>query len=606
MRAAVGLRTTAVLTVSAMLCVAATQAEVIYVDADATGQNNGTSWEDAYTDLQTGLDAANPPDDQLWVANGVYLPSVEVGGAGPRYQSFQLRNGLALYGGFAGGEETLEERNPTLNPTVLSGDIGVPGDHTDNCYHVFYHPQGSNLDETAVLDGFVVAEGNADGNSGDCGRGGAMFNYDASPFIANCRFENNRAAAASNSDGGAMSNRYSSPIIEDCVFSGNTCAHRGGAVANIWNASPVFRSCLFENNVGGLEGSGNGFAGALYNYSLCSPLIVNCTFVGNRANYDGGAVGNEGSALNAYFINCRFTDNSAVLYGGAAYNRSGAEPSYIQCLFNGNEGTAANAHGGAIYNHAAPPIITNCVFFDNQSGCVGDGIYNSQYSDPIITNSILLGEDAIYSGGTSEPVVTYCAIQQSGFENPEWHNISADPLLVDPQQGDFRLSQGSPCIDAGNNEALPSDIADLDGDEDLTEPIPYDYYGNERCHDVPEIPDTGNGTPPIVDIGLHEFGGATAVEERLNPVPLGVYPNPLSPGNRFEFQVPPGARVDLQIFDNGGRLVHTLLTRGQPTVSGRVTWRARDAAGRPMPAGVYHCLLRSGEGVAYRKLTVIR
>ncbi|MBD3235930.1 MAG: hypothetical protein GF330_04440 [Candidatus Eisenbacteria bacterium] len=588
----------------------APRADVFYVDVSATGLNDGSSWEDAFTNLQDGLEAAAGPDDQIWVATGTYYPSVEVGGSGDRFCAFSLKNGVALYGGFAGGEETLEERDPELHPTTLSGDIGAPDDVSDNCYHVFYHPGDSNLDETAILDGFIVTAGRADDPAGDSYRGAGMYNEDASPTIVNCDFIANQAACDYDSDGGAVCNRNASPCFIGCAFLNNLCGQYGGAVANIWNCSPVFIDCQFDGNHAGLEDSANGFAGALYAYGIGSPLVRGCSFANNSANFDGGAVGLDGSGVFAYFVDCHFFDNTAVLYGGAAYNRGAATPTYAQCIFEGNRGTAANAHGGAIYNYNAFPILTNCVFHDNESGCVGDQIYCYQYSDPIITNCIITGPDAVYSGDGSEPVVTYCAIQQGGFENPDWHNVSADPQFVDPDGGDFHLLAGSPCIDAGNNDALPPDLGDLDGDEDVDEPLPLDFFGDARRYDMPSVPDSGNGTPPIVDMGIHECRGSGSVP----PPPTlrastRIYPNPWHRAHAttaIEFELLRPSMVQARIYDCAGRLVRALADAPRGAGLQRISWGARDQAGRPVPSGVYRCVLRAGSQTRSASVTVLR
>ena len=110
---------------------------IIYVDADATGAGDGSAWADAFTDLQPALEAALS-GDQIWVAAGTYTPSLESDPDDPRSASFQMKNGVAIYGGFAGGETELEQRDWVNNPTILSGDIGVVGEAADNSYHVFY------------------------------------------------------------------------------------------------------------------------------------------------------------------------------------------------------------------------------------------------------------------------------------------------------------------------------------------------------------------------------------------------------------------------------------------------------------------------------------
>ena len=97
-----------------------------YVKADAAGSNTGGSWENAYTDLQSALGAS--PCTEVWVAGGTYVPTTGT----DRAISFVLKTGVAIYGGFAGGETLLSQRNLVANPTILSGDIGVAGDATDN------------------------------------------------------------------------------------------------------------------------------------------------------------------------------------------------------------------------------------------------------------------------------------------------------------------------------------------------------------------------------------------------------------------------------------------------------------------------------------------
>ena len=147
-------------------------ATTIYVDASATGANVGTSWQDAFTSLQPALAAALTGDD-IWVAAGTYKPGNN------RAATFQLISGVEIYGGFPVGGGDFASRDPELNPTVLSGDIGTPSNNADNSYHVV---TGSGTDNTALLDGFVVSDGNSNSTSPN-DRGGGLYNDIGSPII---------------------------------------------------------------------------------------------------------------------------------------------------------------------------------------------------------------------------------------------------------------------------------------------------------------------------------------------------------------------------------------------------------------------------------------
>ena len=146
------------LAIAAVLCAwlsAAAQAAVIYVDADAvSGADDGTSWTDAYLDLQSALtDPLLTSGDEIWVAEGIYKPT----GDADRTVSFALVSNIDVYGGFDGTETTLGERDPDLHETILSGDIAT-GASSDNSFHVVIGASD------AVLDGFTVTGGNADGS----------------------------------------------------------------------------------------------------------------------------------------------------------------------------------------------------------------------------------------------------------------------------------------------------------------------------------------------------------------------------------------------------------------------------------------------------------
>src|SRR6056297_194187 len=134
---------------------------IIYVNQSATGSNDGTSWTDAYTDLQDALTTASA-GDEVWVAAGTYKPASTL----DREKTFVIAQKFNLYGGFDGTETNRDERDWRANETILSGDIGVVGDSTDNSYHVMYITYGG-----VTVSGFTITEGNAIGASNEMGGG---------------------------------------------------------------------------------------------------------------------------------------------------------------------------------------------------------------------------------------------------------------------------------------------------------------------------------------------------------------------------------------------------------------------------------------------------
>jgi hypothetical protein len=276
------------------ICGAVAFADIIFVDANATGPSpNGISWQQAYTVLQDALDAAQP-GDEVWVAQGTYKPSTRIDPGDSRSAAFQLVSGVKILGGFNGTEMHRRQRSWLPNATILSADIGIEGDSVDNCYHVFYHPVGLDLDASAVLDGFTITGGNASGSHGSVhSNGGGMNNYgNSSPTIINCVFLDNRA----NSMGGGLYNSGdynhtdSTTTVINCKFISNHAAW-GGGLGVCWSSPMIYNSLFLDNSA--------DWGGGLY---FCSgaamgSVIANCTFFGNNAYGGGGGISNHSSVL---------------------------------------------------------------------------------------------------------------------------------------------------------------------------------------------------------------------------------------------------------------------------------------------------------------------
>ncbi len=478
--------------------------EILYVNPLASGSGNGTSWEHAFTHLQSALKAAEYGND-IWVASGTYTP-VHPGSSGERTDSFRMRNGVGIFGGFPStGSPGWEQRDWETCRTVLSGEIGNPGTASDNCYHVFYHPDGLGLDNTAILDGFIITGGFASGPGAFHVDGGGMHNrpYN-SPSIRNCLFTNNSAQG----DGGGIFNDTASPTIMNCTFSFNRSGYFGGGIGNYYHSNATISDCTFRENrspYGGgvcnnyyssavvtnstfVDNAAESGAG-LHNHCDSNSTIADCRFAGNDASGSGGGMAN--GSCTPTINGCFFADNLArgkdLNGGGGMYNYGSSSPIVSNCAFSTN--TASN-FGGGIYNHTSgSPDIVNCTMYGNTANNNGGAVYNRE-STPSIVNSILWNNDAQYAGDeiynwASFPIVTYCDVT-GGY--PGEGNISGTPMFVNAGSKDFHLPPYSPCIDTGSNSAIwDLGIAeDFEGDDRVVcyrVDMGVDEWSLDSCYD---------------------------------------------------------------------------------------------------------------------------
>lgn len=382
---------------------------VLFVDAGAAGLNNGRNWYDAFTTLHAALDSDCPGITEIWVAEGTYLPTNMV----DRNASFTLRNGLAIYGGFNGSEESVNARKWKENETILSGDIGAIGDNSDNSFHVVKNISGG-INGTAILDGFTITAGHAD-YVGDDESGGGMFNKSASPTIRNCNLKENSAGDR----GGAVYNKKASPVFENCTFEDNS-ANVGGATANYTSGSPNFLRCQFNDN------TANQMGGAVFSNDATANMEA-CSFDGNMATNQGGAIFNISASPN--LVNCTFLGNMAD-EGAAIGNMVNSSPDIINSTFHNND---AGAAGGTIRNHSGcSPNVTNCILWGNHQGTGGEEI-TSSLPGPTVSHSIVWMGGGVYPGTNN-------------------HNM--DPMLV--SSDDLRIIPCSPAIGIGLDAANTS------------------------------------------------------------------------------------------------------------------------------------------------------
>lgn len=226
---------------------------VTFVKQGAKGKGDGTSWDDAFTDLKLAL--AKTRSGEIWVAAGTYKPDL---GTNSIDSTFSLDSNISLSGGFEGKEQYRIQAKPNMNLTVLSGDIGKSGDKSDNSRTVV-----TVVGKTSV-DGFHIT----DGNSPDYNAGGMMSGGNLD--LSRCVFSNNHSTVGP----GALSAYRGNPYIHESIFLNNS-GQNGGAIYARGNAT--IANCVFHSNTSDRWGGGILF------YAADQGVLANCTFSGNHA-----------------------------------------------------------------------------------------------------------------------------------------------------------------------------------------------------------------------------------------------------------------------------------------------------------------------------------
>ena len=446
---------------------------VIHVDQNATGPvHDGANWCSAFVTLDEALTVA-AAGSTIRVANGKYTPD-PTGLGNPREATFQLKNEVTIEGGYAGcGAPDPDLRDLSMSESILSGDLASDdgpdlANNDENSYQVV---SGSATDASAILDGFTITGGNANGPSPH-DHGAGVNGGGAAPTIRHCTITRNRAERG----GGGIHD--SDGDITDCMITENTVNFGEGG--GLKNCDGAVSRCV-------IHGNSARWGAGLYE---CLATIQGCTITGNSADVAGGglafcngaitrcrisgnASGNAGGGIyrcDGTIVNCVISGNSAAIEGGGL-SRCGA--GVANCTITGNR-TTFFARGGAVADCSGG--FTNCIFWDN--------------TEPWWSASF--------------PFPTYSCLPTNLF--PEPGLVVGDPLFVEPGlrqvdglwvDGDYHLLPGSRCIDAGDNTA-PALVG-----------VTTDLDGFLRFFDDPNASDSGipgAAGAPIVDMGAYEFG----------------------------------------------------------------------------------------------------
>jgi hypothetical protein len=374
-----------------------------FVDQDATGANDGTSWANAYTSLQSALTSGSTND--IWVAEGIYKPH-----ASDRDASFIIPNNIKVYGGFAGTETAVSQRDIAANPTIMSGDLSGNDNATmlhteatrqDNSYHVV---KLRGTAQNIVVDGFTISGGNANGAiSNACTTAAASQYYHVR--------------------GGAI---YANPY----------------AANNIISAS--FNNCILEKNTGLNVAVYSSFTPCGVT-TMTTDVDFNHCIIRNNYSHELAAVlysGSSGYSIfsNGMMSNCLMHDNV-----------SGADAS---CLYL----VTSNSNGGTVSGISFDMINTTIA---GNTGASGRAFNMVRASNSRIKNSI------IYGNGSSTPFVittSGSAVTNSIVQGGQQSGTNVDPLFRDAANDDYSLNCGSPAIEMGSVSGITPPTTDLAGD----------------------------------------------------------------------------------------------------------------------------------------------
>lgn len=472
----------------------ATARVVFYVDGAAGGANDGTSWEDAFTDLQSALAVAR--DAEVWVAAGVYKPTPGI----DREASFVIPSGATVLGGFEGGETNSAERDPDENRTVLSGEIGAPA-RGDNSIHVVTTRRTKAVQ---TLDGFLIRGGFASVKysvSSYDGSGAGLVNVGGRPALLNLRFRHNAAKAA----GGGAASWGGYPRFSHAVFLGNVAGNRfvgAGGGLYVRHGRVALSDVRFEGNHSGAGGGGMMVAGADMHLRQ---VVFSKNIVNGRSN-GGGLLANGATAT---VVDAIFERNSAYAAGGASLffrtarldrvlfrdNRAQTGSGALQveasahvanATFVGNEIMGRAGFAGAVYTAGGTLALVNSTFVRNSAGRGAGAIFS--YSGNVTVSQSIFWENSGNTFGTWHRHPGRMSLADAVLDQrcPSYVLCSGTLLHGDPRlqplapNGGFApsmaLELGSSAIDAGTNARCAAD--DQRG---VARPVDGDGDGEARC-----------------------------------------------------------------------------------------------------------------------------
>lgn len=414
---------------------------LIFVDKNASGENNGLRWEDAFNHIQDALEYAetNMPykSVEIRIAEGHYYPDEGKNIINDKRDvNFSLASGITLKGGYPHGGDVVNQ--PEIYITELNGDITQDDDdskditdplrkNNNNTQRIVTCKYPATIEDVTICNGYS--------GDGEAGYGPAV---SGPAVIKNCVIKNNYLL--SNEFGG---NVYHPVSVENCHFENNYVIGEtgyGGAISAD-NTLQKLDNCVFKSNF--------GFNGGAIHFTSNNPGITvkNCTFDGNSSHY-GGAITISGEGVTAA-INCKFVNNESLNEGGAIYisNTSVSDALFGNCLFYNNIG-----YSGTIFSNSSNTFTFNsCTFYQNTSN-TGSAI---NVINTAIENCIFWQNSGQADINATSLTISRCALQQADLiDPPNVIELTADPFeSTDPAFPEkfLHLNTGSPCLDYGSS-----------------------------------------------------------------------------------------------------------------------------------------------------------
>ncbi|MBL0191078.1 MAG: T9SS type A sorting domain-containing protein [Saprospiraceae bacterium] len=453
------------------------QAIIFFVKPLPTGTGSGGSWSNASNDLQAIINNS-ALGDQIWVAAGTYKPTQDPFGStspiDPRDKTFYIKDGVKIYGGFAGTETALSQRIITMNVTTLSGDIGIIGVASDNAYHVVL-ASFSNSTIGVTIDGFSIISGKADGYSSSLNIngtniprdfGGGIYASDGNNILTNntissnsayyggCCYSNNSIISftsntisgnSASNEGGGIYAYFGSITSSNNILSGNSAGSVGGGISTYWCATYINNSTFSANTAF----SGGG----IYSYQRFV-TINNNTFSKNSAYSAGGGIYLD-DGDNFEVINNTFSENSASNVGGGIYSNIGSK-TIRNNTFSKN---SATNNGGGFYANDGASLFKNNIFWGNKKGTnstIANADFFNNVSSVNFTNNLMQLASSAYNSSNNNGLGT----------SPTNNIFATDPLFVDSSDVDgadnihrtaddgLRLKPCSTAINVGDNTGV--------------------------------------------------------------------------------------------------------------------------------------------------------